>query len=204
MKLQAPSWSIIFSSPASPAESELSLLFLRDVPPGHAVLVSAPPLPAVGPGQLLRDPPEAGPDVDDAVGHDDVVVDGDDGAEDEHPHPHSCGDGGTSPQLEGAEPGKLTDGCLHVVHRLPHQHQDDEVGDEEGSPAILVCQVGKPPDVTNAHRVANTGEDELRLASPLPSVVLLGVCRCGRLTLEILIKILNLKSIISFCVSMSH
>ena len=158
-------------------------MLLGDVAPGDAVQVGPPPLPAVGPGQLLGDPPEAGADVDDAVGHDDVVVDSDDGAEDEHSNPDSCGDGSTSPELEGTEPGKLTDGRLHVIHRLPHQEQDDQVRDEESAPAILVCEVGKPPDIPNAHRVTHAGEDELCLAPPLSSVVLFGVCRGRRLEL---------------------
>ena len=45
---------------------------------------------------------ERGEDVVEAIGHDDVVVDSDDGAEDEHSHSDSSGDGGTSPQLQGA------------------------------------------------------------------------------------------------------
>ena len=157
-----------------PLEAELVGLILRHVAPCDTVLVRPPPLSTVGPGQILSDSPEAGADVDDAVSHDDVVVDRDDGAEDEHGDTDPGGYGGTSPDLQGTQPGKLSDGRLHVVHGLSHQDQDDEVGDEEGTTTIFIGEVGKPPDlhvkfespfyvidrthISYAHGVTDTGK----------------------------------------------
>ena len=59
-------------------------------------------------------------------------------------------DGSTSPDLDGTRPGELAHGGLHVVERLPHEDEQDDVGHEEGAAAILIRQVGETPHVADS------------------------------------------------------
>ena len=57
----------------------------------------------------------------------------------------------TSPQMKRARPGKLAHSGLKIVQRLAHENEQDEVGQEERSAAILVSQVRKSPDIADAN-----------------------------------------------------
>ena len=65
------------------------------------------------------------------------------------------------PDLDWSPLSKLSQCQLQIVHRLPDEEQNDEIWNEEGSPSILVGQLGKSPHISNSHGEANTGEYEL-------------------------------------------
>lgn len=48
------------------------------------------------------------------------------------------------------------------------QHFKSQLNERHTS-SISVAEVGKPPDVAQAHRVAHAGEDKLNLVPPVPS-----------------------------------
>ena len=60
--------------------------------------------------------------------------------------------------------------CKHIHEVLTKQ---DDVWDEEGTTTILVGKEGKPPDIAEAHRVPDTGEDKLGPGAPVASGYLL-------------------------------
>ena len=64
---------------------------------------------------------------------------------------------------------ELSKGELQVVHGLPDQHEDDEVGDEERGAPVPVSKLRESPDVADAHAEPDAGEDELPLWSPVLS-----------------------------------
>ena len=43
---------------------------------------------------------------------------------------------------------ELPQGQLHEVKGPAHQHQDADVGNQEGAAPILVSRKGKPPDIS--------------------------------------------------------
>ena len=43
---------------------------------------------------------------------------------------------------------ELAQGQLHEVEGPAHQHQDADVGNQEGTAPILVSREGKPPDIS--------------------------------------------------------
>ena len=62
---------------------------------------------------------------------------------------------------------------LHVEEREGAKGQHQHVGDQEGSPAVLVTQVGKPPHVGQVHGEPDDAEEEVEVAPPgLPLSIL--------------------------------
>lgn len=85
-------------------------------------------LTAISPGQVVVDANNGRADVDDAIGHDDVVIDRHDQGEDDHGETDTFSDRGASPQLQGTRAGKLTHGRFDVVHRFADENEQDDVG----------------------------------------------------------------------------
>ena len=81
------------------------------------------------PGQSLLHGRE---EVEESVGHDDIVVDGHDKGDHAHRDAHALGGGVEGPDPGGAQVGVLGHGQLHQIQRLTHQQLQDQVGDEEG------------------------------------------------------------------------
>ena len=55
---------------------------------------------------------------------------------------------------------------LHVEEREGPQGEHEDVGDEEGSAAILVAQVREPPDVSEVHSEPNDAQEKVKIAAP--------------------------------------
>ena len=55
---------------------------------------------------------------------------------------------------------------LHVEEREGAQGEHEDVRDEEGSAAILVTQVGKPPDVGEVHSEPDDAQEKVKIAAP--------------------------------------
>ena len=66
-------------------------------------------------------------------------------------HPSQCGD--HIPDIDTARTAELPQRQLHEVERPSHKEEDDDVGDQEGSSAVLVGREGEPPDVTQTWTV---------------------------------------------------
>ena len=81
------------------------------------------------PGQGLL---HGGEEVEERVGHDDVVVDGHHQGDDAHGDAHALGRGVQRPYLGGPHVGVLGHGQLHQVQGLADQQLQDQVGDQEG------------------------------------------------------------------------
>ena len=71
-----------------------------------------------------------------------------------------------SVDLVASHPSVLAHGQLYEEGRNAHHEEHDEVGDEEGAPAVGVGHVGEPPDVAQAHRQAQAGQEELAVVAP--------------------------------------
>ena len=54
------------------------------------------------------------------------------------------------PDIDTTSTAELPQCQLHEVERPAHKEEDDDVGDQEGSSAVLVGREGEPPDVTKA------------------------------------------------------
>ena len=62
--------------------------------------------------------------------------------------------------LKWTRPGKLSHCGLHVVHRLPHEDEEDYVWKEEGSASVLICEVRETPHVADSHLKKSMNRDE--------------------------------------------
>jgi len=103
----------------------------------------------------------------DGPGDDHVVVE---------PHEALGEDVGEAEALEHGGKVAVDDGRAHggvlAQHQLqqegrdPDHGQHEEVGDEEDAAAVLVAEEGEPPDVAEAHRVPQGGQQEVQLAGP--------------------------------------
>ena len=56
----------------------------------------------------------------------------------------------------------------HITHTQTHssahpanEDEDQQVRNEEGTPTILIGSCGEPPDIAQANRCADAGEEEL-------------------------------------------
>ena len=59
------------------------------------------------------------------------------------------------PDIDTPGTAELAQCQLHEVERPPYEEKDQHVGDEEGTPAILVGSEGKSPDVTQSYKLLN-------------------------------------------------
>ena len=90
---------------------------------------------------------KGGEDVVEAVGHDHVVVDGDDEGHDALGNADAPAQGAHAPDGDRAALGELAQGQLHVVHRLPDEEKESEVADEERTSAVAIGKRGKSPNI---------------------------------------------------------
>ena len=67
------------------------------------------------------------------------------------------------PYSNAALAESLTNGELEDEERQAEEEEGDAVGDEEGSAAVLLCEVGEPPHVPQPHRVPDGCQDEGQL-----------------------------------------
>ena len=89
---------------------------------------------ALAPGQLLG---EAGKQVEHGVGHDDDILEVDQGWDADHTVAHAPEAGGhPGVDLGGAEAGILAQNHLQEEHGQSDQEQHEQVGNEEGSAAL--------------------------------------------------------------------
>jgi len=68
--------------------------------------------------------------------------------------------------LDTSATGELAEQHFQVVHGFSHQNQDDQVGDYEGSSAVLQSGEGKSPDVSQTHTQCDAGHKELDVVVP--------------------------------------
>ena len=118
------------------------------------------------PGELRPEPVEH---VVEGPGHDEGVV------EDHHGrHGKDCV---AQPLHDGGELGKylgagraavLTEDHLHEVERESAQQQADAVWDEEGAAAIVIADIGEPPDIAETNSNPKRGEEILKVTVPFP------------------------------------
>lgn len=50
-----------------------------------------------------------------------------------------------------------------------YQPKRNELSSTRHTSSISVAEVGKPPDIAQAHSIAHAGEDKLNLVAPVPS-----------------------------------
>lgn len=84
------------------------------------------------------------------------------------------------PYFDAAPGTELPDSQLHEVERPSDKEEDDEVGNEEGAPSVLVSGVREPPHVPQAHGHGDAAEKKLDGIAPLlpllPSIFLYYRC----------------------------
>lgn len=61
---------------------------------------------------------------------------------------------------------ELTQGQLHVEQRQTAKDEEDAIWHQEGAAAILIANVGKPPDVAQVNGEPDHGQKELGLLAP--------------------------------------
>jgi hypothetical protein len=59
---------------------------------------------------------------------------------------------------------------LEQEHRKPHQHQGDDIGDEECTSAIPVAEVGEPPYVAESNGKTEAREEKLDGTVPVAAI----------------------------------
>lgn len=61
---------------------------------------------------------------------------------------------------------KLSQTQLHVEEREASEDEHGEVGDQEGSPAVLKAHIREPPNIAEVDREPNDRQEELDLLTP--------------------------------------
>ena len=186
---------------------------------GDAIL-GVPPVSARDPGQLGVPTRE---EVEEAPGNDDVVVEHDVRRNHDARSADALQCGTVCVRSDGTETRELPERQLHEEERQSDEEQHEEVRDEKRACAniddvthvhiqknitsisksltssILVGQVGKAPDVSEADSEADAGEDELELASPRSALRIVCVDdldlgrRCHRMHLLLSFRLRTLK-----------
>ena len=80
-----------------------------------------------------------------------------------------------SPDRDGALSVELSEDELHVEEREGPQGEHEDVRDEEGPAAILVAEVGEPPDVGEVHGEPDDAEEKVEVAAPGLSLTVLAL-----------------------------
>ena len=81
------------------------------------------------------------------IGHDDVVVDGNDEADDALGNANAPAQGTHAPDGDRASLGELAKGELHVVHGLADEEEEGEVADEERPTPVAIGKGRKSPNI---------------------------------------------------------
>ncbi len=125
-------------------------------------------LVAMSPGHLVEG--ERGEHVEHTVAQNDVVVENDDGGHGAGTDADATEQGTHRPGGDGALVAVLPPGQLQEHQGHAAAGQGDEVGDEEGTPAVLVADVGESEHVSHPDGEAHHRQEELDPVAPLTSL----------------------------------